>query len=847
MKISYNWIQEYVNFELPPIETLVQKIGAQLGAVESVEDLGAKYRSIVVVKIASCRKIDDSDHLNVCLIDDAGVTPDVERDTEGLIQVVCGAPNVRPDITVAWLPPGSTVPSSADKDPFILGARSLRGVMSNGMLASPQELAIGDSHTGILELEAEHKPGTGFAAAYALDDYIIDIENKMFTHRPDCFGILGVAREIAGILGQVFTEPDWFKTFTKDLQPSGPRLPLMIRNEAPDLVPRLMAVALSGITIGPSSILLQTHLSRVGLRPINNIVDATNYFMHLTGQPLHAYDYDKVAVLDDGPTATLIARQSRDDDRLRLLNGKDIQPRAGAIVMATERQVIGLAGVMGGASTEVDNKTKNIILECATFEMFSIRKTSMTHGLFSEAVTRFNKGQSPLQNDRILMAASHHICSTGSAQFASDILDEVAPGLQTDQSYVTVVSLSLEFICARLGLQLTPAVVVKILTNVGFAVEVTESDSPTLTISVPFWRTDIDLPEDIVEEVGRLYGFDNVPLVLPVRSLQPAPKNSMLEFKTQLRSILSRVGANEILTYSFVHGNLLERVGQDKQRAYRLTNALSPDLQYYRISLTPSLLEKVNPNMRAGYDQFALFEIGKVHVIRSHESGAMPDEYERLSLVFAADNKAARSYGGAAYYQAKKYLELLLAELGLTDKVEFNQFISDTDNDVTRLRAVPYAVGRTAGIYIGGVCLGEVGEYAASVRKALKLPDFCAGFELDVTALLKARSDGMSDYVIASKYPKLAQDICLRVPQAVTYGEVFDLARTVLTNEAPLDISAVITPIDIYQRDPADNHKQITIRITFASYQKTLTENEVSKLLDVLTGAAQTQLQAERV
>ena len=188
MKVSYNWVQEYLDFELPPINELAAKIGSQLGEVESVVNLGAKYECIIVAQIMSCRAVEDSDHLNLCLIDDGGVVKDLERNEDGHVQVVCGAPNVREGLLVAWLPPGSTVPSSFDKDPFVLGARKLRGYVSNGMLGSPAELAIGDNHDGILEIDLPSKPGESFAKLYGLDDYIIDIENKMFTHRPDCFG-----------------------------------------------------------------------------------------------------------------------------------------------------------------------------------------------------------------------------------------------------------------------------------------------------------------------------------------------------------------------------------------------------------------------------------------------------------------------------------------------------------------------------------------------------------------------------------------------------------------------------------------------------------------------------------
>ena len=839
MKISLNWIREYLAFELPDNAELISKIGSQIGGIDEVVDLGAKYQKIVIVKIISCQPVPDSDHLNVCLIDDGNVTSAVERDEAGLVQVVCGAPNVRAGLSVAWLPPGATVPSSYDKDPFVLGARELRGYVSNGMLASPQELAIGDNHDGILELD-DHQPGTSFATAYGLDDTIIDIENKMFTHRPDCFGIVGVAREIAGIFGKPFVEPNWYATFTKNLLPIGEQLPLTVHNLAPELVPRLMAVVLSGLNVVPSNVKLQTYLSRVGIRPINNIVDTTNYYMYLTGQPLHAYDYDKVKALDGQSSATLVARQVQAGEQLVLLNGKTIEPRSGAIVIATNSQIIGLAGVMGGASTEVDANTKNIILESATFNMYSIRRTSMVHGLFSEAVTRFNKGQSPYQNDRVLLAAAHLLCD-GGAQFASDVFDEMINGLDTSAAFTGQVTVTTGFINDRLGLTLAAASIAELLANVGFTITSTAEE---LTINVPFWRTDIELEEDIVEEVGRLYGFDNVPLVLPVRRLTPASKDPLISLKQLIRTSLGRAGANEVLTYSFVHGDVLKKVGQDPQVAYKLTNALSPDLQYYRLSLTPSLLDKVNANVRSGYGNFALFELGKTHQAGNNAvltDEAVPREANHLSLVLVADDKATKQLDGAAYYQVRNYVTVLLQQLSINQPVRFEQ-ITTSDQDT-----VYYAAGRAAIVYVADRAIGYLGEYSSHVAKAFKLPAYTAGFELDTTALLELTQQSSVAYQVLPKYPKIEQDICLRVDSQVTYEQLVVVVNESLQTLDHSKFHVLISPIDIYQRPDDNEYKQITLRLSLANYERTMTEIEVTHILDAITTAAQASLQAERV
>ncbi|MGH7194660.1 MAG: phenylalanine--tRNA ligase beta subunit-related protein, partial [Candidatus Saccharimonadales bacterium] len=270
-------------------DKLVARIGAQLGAVEDVTLIGEKYHGIHIVKVVSSEKHPGADKLSLCRIDDGKTVHGVQRDKDGLVQVVCGAPNVHAGMLAAWLPPGSTVPVTAEKDdPLVLEAREIRGELSNGMLASPKELDLGDSHEGILEIEGDYQPGDDFATATGLhEDFVVDIENKMFTHRPDCFGFLGVSRELVGIQGMPFKSPDWYSAHPRLPAAEGGKLELAVKNELPQLVPRFMAVAMSGVRVGPSPLWLQVYLAEVGQKSINNIVDYTNWYMLETGQPLH--------------------------------------------------------------------------------------------------------------------------------------------------------------------------------------------------------------------------------------------------------------------------------------------------------------------------------------------------------------------------------------------------------------------------------------------------------------------------------------------------------------------------------------------------------------------------------
>lgn len=830
MKISLNWLKQFTDIEIP-VDELVQKIGAQLGAVEEVIDLGAKYQGIVIAKVVSCVDHPNADRLHVCMIDDGGVVEGVARDQKGLVQVVCGAPNVREGLSVAWLPPGSIVPASFDTDPFVLESRELRGVVSNGMLASSKELAIGNDHKGILEIDIDATPGTSFAEIYELNDYIIDIENKMFTHRPDCFGILGVAREVAGIQQIGFTSPEWYLQVLDRIKPQGARLPLAVKNEIPTLVPRFMAVAMTGVRVAPSPIIMQTYLNRVGIRPINNVVDITNYLMALTGQPLHAYDYDKVAA-KSGDVPTLVARlaQTTGED-IALLNGKTAKLESPAVVIATDRNPVGVGGVMGGADTEVDDTTTNIIVECANFDMYSIRKTSMKYGLFTDAVSRFNKGQSPLQNDRILEEAVVMVQALSGAAVASDVYDVRDDGRISESVKVTA-----DFVNDRLGLSLELSEIKSLLQNVEFTVHMS---GDAFMVTAPFWRTDIEIAEDIVEEIGRLYGFDKLNVVLPMRSLRPVAKDVNYELKRSIRNFLSRAGANEVLTYSFVHGKLFEQVGQDVGKAYRLSNALSPELQYFRLSLTPSLLEKVYPNSKAGQDEFALFELNKTHDKSAKEQAEpdLPAEHERLCFVYAADKKTEL----APYYVAKYYLDELVADYAIT--LQYRQLDGLEKTDLT----APFEPARAALVYVKetGTVLGVVGEYNRSVVTALKLPEQCSGFEID-TAVLSRHVSKKSGYRQLPRFPKVFQDITLKVPSEITHQSLCEALQLTLAELEPQNSYSSLHLLDIYQK-PTDASQHVTFRYVLASYERTLSAVEVNTLLDRAAVVLAEQFEVARI
>ena len=833
MKVSLNIVRNLINFELPSVDELVLRVNQQLGGVEEVIYLGAKYSGARIVRVVECGKHPDADRLSVTKIDDGGAVPDVPRDDNGYVQVVCGAPNVHADMWAIWLPPGSTVPASFDDaEPFVLGARPLRGVLSQGMLAAADELAIGTDHKGIIEITendlpsgAELQAGARFAEIFGLDDFVLDIENKMFTHRPDCFGQLGVAREIAGIFGQQFTSPEWYKAQQQFSTAEG--LDLTVANDAPELVSRFMAIAIKDVEVKPSPLWLQCQLVAMGGKPINNIVDATNYIMLMTAQPMHAYDYDKLR------GHYLGARLARLGEKVSLLNGKEYELTVDDIVITDGEGVIGLAGIMGGSNTEVSNDTKNIILECATFDMYALRKTAMRHGVFTDALARFNKGQSPLQNAAVLKLLMNMVGGVQASEVFdlkqfSDEFDDYFDGKYTPAN----IDIDSKFINERLGLKLSENDICGLLNNVEIKSHGPEEELDYICIQSPFWRTDLELPEDIVEEVGRLYGFDKLPRELPHRSIKPAPKNPRRELKNAIRQSLSRAGANEILTYSFVHERILKNAEQDITQAYKLSNALSPDLQYYRLTVLPSLLDKVYANIKSGHNEFALFEIGKGHLkSKGLNKEGLPIENNYIDLVYSSK----KDKPGTPFYVAKKIIDNLGKDLGV--KFEFEKIVNQIDKQIL----APFDIDRSSLIIIdNGDIVGLVGELKQSVIKNFKLPQYISAASIDIDILQKNMSKNIGDlYHPLSKFPSTWRDISIEIDLAVSYKDVLNVVKNSLQKQDDEFIS--IRLVDIY-RAKDSSFKTITLNISMTNYNRTLTATDASRIIENINKAISVKL-----
>lgn len=887
MIVSVNWLKKYVDIDVS-VEELAKLIGARLVEVEEVVRIGEKYKGAVIVKVEKAEKIDGSDHLSLCLVDDGGVVKGVKREG-GLVQVVCGADNVYAGMVAVWLPPKTVVPKTWGTDEsFVLDVRKLQGYESNGMLASADELDLGADHDGIVELEPGmvDRVGESFAKVFDFEDEVLlDIENKSLTHRPDCFGIVGFAREVAGILGKEFKTPDWLASSTilsesaglversaqritsmpaeaggdsdslaspstmsakgivleristnqalvaKQQSESADELSVEVEIEDEVLCPRYQAVVMEVGEMENYLEEIQTWIARSGMRAIDPVVDVTNYLMLLSGQPLHAFDYDKLVEVGGLKNAKIVVRAAKKGEKMELLDGKTIELSEDDILITSNDVPVALAGAMGAKNTVIDSSTKRIIIESATFSLYNLRRTQMRHGIFSEAITRFTKGQSAELTESVLVRAISELEERAGAKLVSEIF-EAYPG----KSEAAAVKISAEEINGILGTEYSWGLIETTLWNVGFTVSCEcgasgKCECEFVNVVAPYWRTDIRIREDIVEEVGRINGYDNVPFTLPMRKFEGVEVDELGDLKARMRAILSSAGANEVLTYSFVHSDLIRKAGQDIENSYRLTNSISPDLECIRQSLTPSLLDKVYMNVRAGHDEFAIFEMNRIsQKADGVNDEGVPVEKDKLALVFC-DRKGE----GAAYYRAKRYLEFLMRKLGVS--VELRPLES-----VSASTARPFEKKRAAGIYEreSGQVLGIVGEYRGAVRRAFKLPDYVAGFEFDVGNLMKVLGSDVK-YEAPSKYPSVERDVCFKVGSEVEYGKLEGVVRAVMGD---LGWQYELTPVSIYQGEDLTT-KNVAVKVRFASMEKTLDKNEVVEVVEELARRAGEELGAE--
>jgi len=850
MKISLNEIKKLVKIpEGVTDEELIERIGSRLVEIEEIIDLTPQYKGIYIVKVVSAEPIEGT-HLSLCQID-AGEHTAEFSDGE-TVQVVCGAPNVHTGMLTVWITPGAVVPETYGNENFKLSVRKLQGYESHGMLAGADELSLDNEHKFIAEIDPRlAKPGDSFAEVFGLNDIILDVENKSLTHRPDCFGLIGFAREVAGILNIEFEEPEWIQSglgvskigrlslLSKDSDRNGsessdeessarksknqfPKLSIEISDSA--LCPRYSCAVFELGDNQPSKYLTPdaVFLAKAGMRAIDPMVDLTNIMMLMTGQPLHAFDFDKLIAVGDTKSPKIIVRAAKENEELQLLDGETIKCIPEDILITSNNVPVALAGAMGGKNTEIDASTKRVVLESATFSLYNLRKTQMAHGIFSEAITRFTKGQPAAMTLPVLTETIHRL---GVEPLA--VADE-----WKQKPAENVVKVTTSAVNRLLGVDYTKDEIVETLLNVGFeiknykpklekskkvgpikmSVTVEHELGEELEIIAPAWRTDIHIAEDVIEEIGRLRGFDNIPLDLPQKSFRGSEIAPMWRLKQELRGILSdQLGMHELLTYSFVHRDLITKVGQDPEDCYQIVNSISPDLQYFRSEITPSLLDKVRENLKAGYKNFKLYEINQV----ARKSYGLTEEdtpvlKNHLGIVALGD-----------FYQLKAQILAMFKALNI--QIEYTALSKEKAADQPDLEPK-----RSAELLVAGKKVGAFGEVKLAVLRRFKIDGPIAALELNLDKIVDAPRQSQVQLKI-SKFPFVERDLTLKVASDAMFGRFDDKINNVLAGEG---LIYTVSPASIYQAKPDDSTKNISFHLRFSSQSKTLDQAEISDIME---------------
>ncbi|MGC8759074.1 MAG: phenylalanine--tRNA ligase subunit beta [Bryobacteraceae bacterium] len=619
MKFSYNWLRELVpGLEAPPRD-LARLITMKTAECEGVEPYAPWMQAVVAARVVSVEPMPGSH--NVKAVVDAG--PEYGRRT-----VVCGAPNCRPGLLTAFVPPGVTVAGGKHVRTVLI-----QGVESQGMLASGAELGLNRDSAGILELEGA-EPGAPVPGCPV--DHIIEVDNKSLTHRPDLWGHLGMAREVAAITSLRLADP-----VREELIPAGePAWRVDIRDF--ELCPRYSALVFENVTVGPSPLWLQARLEAIGLNPISNIVDVTNYVMAELAEPMHAFDADLLH------GNTIIVRRAEEGEELEALNGETYRLSPANLVIADERGAVALAGVIGGAGSAIRESTRRIVLESANFDAASIRRTSAALKIRTDASMRFEKAQDPVNTVRALARAVElfQIVSPG-IRLAGGLVDSWRRAPEPKP-----IELDIEWLERRLGRPIGKDEVRRILESLSFGVE--ESRPQVFLVRVPSWRAtkDISVREDLLEEVGRMVGYDTVPPTAPLLPARRPWVNEERLFHHAVRQMAAAQGFTEVYNYSFISEEMAARFGFAPEEHLRVANPISVEQSLLRRSLLPGIHKNILDNSRF-FLEFRLFEIG--NEIHKREGRELPREVPHLAAAIYS-----RGDGREAFFELKRLAECLM-------------------------------------------------------------------------------------------------------------------------------------------------------------------------------------------
>lgn len=790
MKLSLSWIKDYVSL---PDDTDLKKLAYDLTMdtveVEDVEYIAKRFENMLVGVIKAVNPHPDADKLRVCTVD----IGDGEDKT-----IVCGGINLSEGMRVAVSVPGAVVRWHGEGEPVVIKKSKLRGVESYGMICASSEIGLGDlfpaaEEAEILDLSAFDVPaGTPIAEALGLDDVLFDIDNKSMTNRPDLWGHYGIAREIAAL----------YNLPLKKFEPADIKADSDFKVEIRDTdrCPRYIGVEMNGVEVKPSPFEMQSRIWRVGMRPINALVDITNYVMLATGNPTHAFDADNIQ-------DHIRVRRAEKDEKLLLLNGKELELNEDDLVIADGEGAVALAGVMGGAKDSILPKTKRVILEVANFESTGIRRTALRYDNRTEASSRYEKAIDPERCDQALALSMKYFKELYPELEVTGYCDKYEKKLERAE-----IDVNLTWLAKRLGKDLTNDEIKAKLEILGFDVAI---EGENMHVVAPTWRStgDISIKDDVMEEVARMYGYDNFEATSFNTSFEGAINQKDISLVRNIKEYLAiRCGMQEVYTYPWMNDVFVNAVLKDTKGMLRLSTPPAPDLSWLRSSLLPNLCEAVVKNERY-FDDFSIFEEAQVFADENYTSPydateSLPEQRRKIAAAFASSVKNLNDM----YREVKGVLEFMPRYThmeGFTFRKEEKPVWADS------------VVWQN--IYLGDVKVGDLGllDKKASMDCGIKNLSVML-FEIDTT-LLKPLISRTNKFTHLAEYPETDYDISMLFDSSATWEEIRDV---IVKKESGLVKNA--TFVDEYRgkQIPAGK-KSVTIRLTIGSKEKTLTSEEI--------------------
>ncbi|HSM02642.1 MAG TPA: phenylalanine--tRNA ligase subunit beta [Acidimicrobiia bacterium] len=769
MKASLRWIQEFVDLPTDDPHEVAAVLDALGIEVESVERLDVPFSGVVVARVDSVAPHPDADRLRVVGLDAGG-----ER-----LEVVCGAWNFDAGAIVAYARVGSVLAGGLE-----VGEREIRGVMSPGMIASEKELGIGEDADGILVLDGDAVPGEDLAAMLPYPDAVFDL--SITPNRPDAMSIHGIARDLGAYYDVPVRAPD--PTVTEAAPPTR----ASVRIEEPDRCPRFTAREVRGVEIGPSPLWMRDRLRRVGIRPINNVVDVSNYVMVEYGQPLHAFDLDRI------PDETIVVRRARAGETLTTLDGVERPLHEDDLLIAGPEEPLGLAGIMGGEDSEVSETTTRVLIEVAHFEPGGVLLTGKRHGIRSEAVSRFERGVDPELPPIASARAAALIAELAGGEVAAGFVDEY-PRPWT----APVVSMSAGEPERLLGIPIEASLSAAYLERLGFRVS---GDDP-LEAEVPSYRPDVTRAVDLVEEVARIHGYDKIPATTPFGTAGILP--DWLRRERRLREILVGAGYFEVWNFDFMSIEAPKRLGipeGDRRRTpVEVRNPLSDEQRHLRTTLLPGLLEGVAFNQARHIDDVSLFEIGTVFY---PSDGDLPDQPHRLGFV-AAGRVPGPSWEARAERDARDAAGLVETLFGALGR----------DMVLEQAAEPGFHPGRCARVIVDGEAVGVVGEVHPAAAEDFGVAGRVAAGELDLGAMVRVAPV----FELPSAYPPVVFDLAFDLPGDAAAGPVGRSVR-----EAAGTMLEKVEIFDVFRGPPLDpDRASVAFRLTFRAPDRTLTDEEL--------------------